>query len=656
MQVCLPTTNGVLDAFVADAITDRLVNLATGPPGVRYKESSMPFVQMENISHFLRACQLPPLSLPPHDIFQTVDLYEAKDPAQVLQCIGSFSRKAHTVQPNRFLGAIGQKRKSGLVSPQGTGNGGYGGGVNTTYGRRRGPSNASESSSTTFSSMAREKAGRISPTRTGGSDASTSASGAKSVSPNGGVSSWSKRTDEGATIPAWNIHQYGYMGGASQGNQGISFGARRQITTPGPKVPSLAEKERKRREEAAEAERLKVQAEEAEYRRRVEREAEEERDRIAEEQRWAEETRKQREREKKEAEEEKRRWDAEERKWKEEEEIRLREEQEVEAALEIERQRKRAGSDARLRGQFLSQYQAEQIQPSRTSSVENQERVAENQKVKELERQLEEAKERERQYERERQDRLRLDSNPTRQNTNEHQPKMSEPGMTPKALSVTHNKEDMRQEDERDYLRQQWSSHRNESHQIELPLESDTPPPQPPRPLPIPNSQQSYSSFQPASEEPPPNLPARPLPNPADFTPQVATPNRTERFLSTNPAPTTPRTTSHFPSELGLTTTSEVDAEDGRRKASQAKTKAGGFASKSLLEREMERERQRQQEWEESQKATKEAVARGVKDGGTGPGESWDVNQYGYTGGDNQNRGGVNFGARRQILGPRPKP
>jgi hypothetical protein len=46
---------------------------------------------------------------------------------------------------------------------------------------------------------------------------------------------------------------------------------------------------------------------------------------------------------------------------------------------------------------------------------------------------------------------------------------------------------------------------------------------------------------------------------------------------------------------------------------------------------------------------------------GTGQGQSWDVNQYGYLGGDNMNRGsgvgsGINIGGRRQIIGPRPKP
>jgi hypothetical protein len=37
----------------------------------------------------------------------------------------------------------------------------------------------------------------------------------------------------------------------------------------------------------------------------------------------------------------------------------------------------------------------------------------------------------------------------------------------------------------------------------------------------------------------------------------------------------------------------------------------------------------------------------------TGGGQSWDVNQYGYMGGDNQNRlGGIGAG-KRQIVGPR---
>lgn len=50
-----------------------------------------------------------------------------------------------------------------------------------------------------------------------------------------------------------------------------------------------------------------------------------------------------------------------------------------------------------------------------------------------------------------------------------------------------------------------------------------------------------------------------------------------------------------------MSSTAEQAGEDTRRIDSQQATKAGGWASKSLMEREMERERQRQKEWEEEQ-------------------------------------------------------
>ena len=642
-------------------MSSRLVNLAIEPSGVRYKQSSMPFVQMENISHFLRACQAPPLGLPPHDVFLTVDLYEAKDPAQVVQCIGAFSRRANILHPERFPRAVGARGK-GIVSPQNTGssNSGYSSGLGSTYGKARVPSNTSESSVSTSSTINRSigafnsnKSTPLNMNINGGA-----------ISPQGGISSWSKKTDEGKTTPAWNIHQYGYMGGASQGNQGITFGGRRQITTPSPKVPSLAEKERKRREAATETERLRVQAEEVEHRRRVEREAEEERDRIAEERQWEEETRKQRELEKQNAENEKRKWEEEERKWKEEEKLRLKDEKEAEARFERERQRKRANSEERIRHQFLSHHQAEQPQLPRNPSGEDPERITERERVKDLERQLEEAKERERQYERERQERLRFNSSPQSSNGNFPRPAENSPETSASAPSLPSrphkNSVDSWQADEREYLRQEWS------HQQDGSMDESSPP-QPPRPLPIPQSLPSSSPVPPnPSETSHPSLPTRPLPDPKTYTQTQfqsrsqtpVTSSRTARFLSSNPAPTPSLPISHVPLEAASTSTAEHDAENARRLASQNHTKAGAWAGKSLLEREMERERQRQQEWEEAQKATKEAAAQGLREdgAGTGPGESWNVNQYGYLGGDSQNRGGVVFGARRQLVGPRPRP
>ncbi|KAI9763688.1 MAG: hypothetical protein M1840_009161 [Geoglossum simile] len=639
----------------------KLVNLVLPPPGVKYKASAMPFIQMENISHFLRAVQAYPLNLQPHDVFLTVDLYEAKDPTQVLQCLGAFSRVANTLDPSRFKRSVGQKPRNAL-SPQGTGtsSGGYGSGF-TTIGRGRGASTASQGSST-FNPVSRPvAAGTLSPSLTGGSSASRS-NGGGAISPREPVSSWSKKSDEGATAPAWNIHQYGYMGGASQGNQGITFGTRRQITTPAPSIPSLTEKQRRRQEDQAEVERLRIAAEEAEYRRRVERDAEEERKRLEEERLWEEETKRQREREKREAEEEKRRWEAEERKWKEDEEVRIREENQAEARLEKERQRKRAGSDARLKGQFLSQYQSEQARMFQSGGSEDVEQMQERERIRGLERELEKARERERQYRREREQRADIVSE--RRAIEKHdfvmrkkvEDQKPQPSSRSQAESSHHRKdsEDSWQGDEREYLRREWGNHHSEplvnsSHHPHGQDQTQDAALLPDRALPdtVPVRVKTNNTG-PSS---------RPLPDPASY---VSPTNRTDRFLAINRPPSQERPKIHFPSELGFDSAAERHAEDSRRETSTVKTKAGGWASKSLLEREMERERQRQQEWEESQRATQEAAQRGIgqgtKEGQVGEGGAWDVNQYGWTGGDSQNRGGVAFGGRRQIIGPRPPP
>lgn len=563
----------------------------------------MPFVQMENISHFLRACQMAPLGLPPHDVFLTVDLYERKDPAQVLQCLSAFSRRANALQPGKFPRSIGGiKSKGGVVSPQGTG---------STLGitsRSRGTSNVSQSSSTTFNPIARDTTpGRVSPTKTGPSPGS----------PPPAVSSWSKKTDQGTTAPAWNIHQYGYMGGASQGNQGVAFGARRQITSTTPAVPSLAEKEKQRRE--AEEEAGRQQQEE-----RLRRQQEEENSKAEEERRWAEETARLREKERREIEDEKRRWAEEQRRWEEDEQRRLKEEIETEERADKERQRKRATSDARLNGQFLSQYQAIQKSP------ELDEPSAESRRIQELERQLELAKQRELQYEEERDDLRAKAAAEKARSRSRSRPRPVQP-----SYDLTS------QVEERKLLRSEWNKQQNETAAVPEQEEEAPPPPLPSRPLPEPTVA--------------PAQPPRPLPTPGTYSRE----NRTDRFLASNPAPVQSRPVPHRPQDYSTTT--EVDIENRRRAAAQEKTRAGGWASKSLLEREMERERERQREWEDNQKNTAEAAKAGVgADVKTSPGQgAWDVHQYGYLGGDSQNRGGTGLGVsgpRRQIIGPRPPP
>ncbi|PYH46763.1 calponin homology domain protein [Aspergillus saccharolyticus JOP 1030-1] len=605
----------LLEALKDGVALCKLVNLAVSP-GVKYKQSSMPFVQMENISHFLRACQMPPLSLPPHDVFLTVDLYEAKDPAQVLQCLTSFSRRANALQPNKFPYALGPQSKGNSLSPHVTGS---------------------------------SQGGAYTPTRSrgfGGSD-SGHTSPARSPQP---VSSWSKRSDEHSTAPAWNIHQYGYMGGASQGNQGVAFGARRQITTAAPHVPSLAEKEKRRREEE---ERRRIQELEDERRRQQQLEAEEEQARLEEERRWEEETARAREQERLQVEAERKRWDQQQREWQEEERKRQREERETEERLEKERLQRREAQDSRLNGQFLSQYQASMAGSGKPAAAsESQER----QRIRQLEHELERAKERERQYERERQEDARANSPETARS----------PRKVPVPPKPSYDLSSLEQE--RRLLRGEWQKHNSQDHEgVPTPIAespaSPPPPSSPRRPLPEPNT-----GSKPA---PPP----RPLPDPAAYasppqspsTPRKPVPisspvrgageSRIDRFLSFNRPPSSPKPATHRPADF--TTTAEVDAENSRRLAAQEKTKAGGWASKSLLEREMERERERQREWEESQKQTQEAAAKGLRDGtlGSGPGQAWDVHQYGYMGGDNQNRGGPGLGvggARRQIIGSRP--
>lgn len=569
-----------------------------------------------------------PLSMPPHDMFLTVDLYEAKDPAQVLQCISAFSRRANVVKPSNFPATIGAKSKGGVMSPQMTGNSQSGLSSPGIFppSRDRGISNVSDQSATTWNPLAKGSfaSGRTSPTKNGGPG-----------SPPSGISSWSKKGDETSSAPAWNIHQYGYMGGASQGNQGISFGARRQITSAAPSVPSMAEKDRKRKEEAAEAELQRRQQEEAEHQARLEREAEEERARLEEERRWEEETRRLREKERREAEEEKRRWDEEQRRWKEEEEARAQEEKAIQARLDMEKARSRANSDARLNGQFLSQYQSQQGSKSRNVSGEGRVLSPESQRIKDLERELELAKERERQYEHERQERMRSDRPKASYTRARSRSRPRLPERPP---------QDDVQNDEREYLQGVWQA----QNQAQAP-------PKPPRPTPAEPAEPVFvkkNNTGPSARPLPSPGGSRPLPDPTNYTPNT---NRTDRYLSTNPAPVAAQAASHRPSDYSTTT--EVDLENERRKASQAKTKASGWASKSLLEREMERERERQREWEEGQKQT-QAAPRDTTTGSR-PGQSWDVHQYGYMGGDSQNRGGSGLGvggARRQIIGPRPPP
>ncbi|KAH6624349.1 hypothetical protein B0J18DRAFT_175850 [Chaetomium sp. MPI-SDFR-AT-0129] len=682
----------LLEALKDGVALCKLVNLAVGPPGVKFKKSAMPFVQMENISHFLRASQAPPLNLQQHDMFLTVDLYEQKDPAQVLQCLGAFSRAANSVNPSAFPTPIGPRSaRAGVLSPEATGP------TTPTGLRGRGVSNAS--SNTSSSVYGRPP---VAPARTGDSASGrwsptkspTQPAGASS--PPAPVSSWSKREHEGATSPAWNIAQYGYLGGASQGNLGIAFGGRRQITSAGPSVPSFAEKEKRRKEKEAEAER---QRQEEERQRQAELEAEEERARLEEERRFEEETRRQREDERRRLEEEKRRWEEEEREWRLTEETRRREEEEANARLEAERRTARK-SNPQLRGQFLSQYQAEQETPDKA-------------RIRELEQQLEQARQREASYEKERQGRsLRPGTSDGKKARSRSRSRAAQPVSRQDSWSVR---------DERNFIASQRPQHHPQLEQHEeeveepalsparlasprpLPNPAALPPPAakvkahrtgegPPPPLPIRSQhtgsrplpdpgasqpvQQHYQQPQQQLEQPAPALPvrkqhtgSRPLPEP--FEPAAPpTPVRKQHTgsrplpnpttYSSSSSPEAPRQQRHQPppQQQQHKTFSppppqhqtfsppppqpQQQQQQQQRfqppKPSPTSPPAAPPKKMSLLEREMELERQRQREWEDAQRETAATAAAQSADGGTndhgidgiggGIGGRWDVSQW----------------------------
>ncbi|RKP13976.1 Myophilin, partial [Piptocephalis cylindrospora] len=79
--------------------------LKAAKPATRFKVSKMPFIQMENIEIFLRGAK--DMGCPAHDLFMTVDLYEEKNPTQVVDAIWSFSR--HCAQAGLDFPILGPK-------------------------------------------------------------------------------------------------------------------------------------------------------------------------------------------------------------------------------------------------------------------------------------------------------------------------------------------------------------------------------------------------------------------------------------------------------------------------------------------------------------------------------------------------------------------
>lgn len=97
----------LIDILKPGLLLCQLGNMLAIPnnPCTKVKNSRMPFVQMENISFFLKACEM--IGVPHDEIFQTVDLFDRKDPYQVIVTLISFSRIANRM--DHSIPVIGPK-------------------------------------------------------------------------------------------------------------------------------------------------------------------------------------------------------------------------------------------------------------------------------------------------------------------------------------------------------------------------------------------------------------------------------------------------------------------------------------------------------------------------------------------------------------------
>lgn len=90
----------LLDSLKDGTLLCLLVNTTFGESSIKYKESKLAFIQMENIEKFLNFAKSQ--GVPQDELFQTVDLYESKDPYQVIMSLQSFSRMLNNKFPNKY--------------------------------------------------------------------------------------------------------------------------------------------------------------------------------------------------------------------------------------------------------------------------------------------------------------------------------------------------------------------------------------------------------------------------------------------------------------------------------------------------------------------------------------------------------------------------
>jgi len=83
----------VHEALKSGVVLCNLINKLYPGKVAKIGKGNMPFVQMENIGAYLNGCKS--LGLQTHDLFQTVDLYEAKNMNQVITNVLAL-RRVHT--------------------------------------------------------------------------------------------------------------------------------------------------------------------------------------------------------------------------------------------------------------------------------------------------------------------------------------------------------------------------------------------------------------------------------------------------------------------------------------------------------------------------------------------------------------------------------
>lgn len=631
----------------------------------------MPFVQMENISLFLWACKTPPLNLQEHDIFLTVDLYESKDPAQVIQCLVAFSRAAHSINPAAFPSAIGQQSR--LISPQSMG------GLGPSL-KHRGYSGASNALNSTIEMETLTPLASLETENSSSGEWSTKNSSKNDINYKTVLSSWSKREHKDTISPAWNIAQYGYLGGASQANLGIAFGSRRQIISTGPTFPILTDKSKKQCEKKAD-ENLRVENQKRESKRpaQIEPQIEIEDYLCIGEERTLENKASQACREElRMQEEEKRIWEEQERQWKLTEDNRRREEKEAEARMDEERRRARSRSrEPNLQGQILSQFQDGNVISANRSNYSS--------RAREFENELKLARQREAEYQ-------ALRQNPGNRS-------LSKLRMVSPSRPKLPARMDSWSKDEREVLR---TPHHTSSAEKEFQYPFFQQPilPKKSRPLPDPTAIAPLLHFevqQTGQNHPMPDrtttspiktesyhIDSRPLPKvpaPQPLSRQVQSHLHQESFpplqnlpsvqpsfrqdlMSSRPQPPTPTKSDsfilprNFPKSLhSLDYGQPGFLNRGRNgNSQQCQGTLVNSGPNTLLEREMEMERQRQKEWEEIQMEKKpharlaNEMVEGINDYN---GRYWDVNQRPrFTDEDNHN----SRTGRQQIVGPRPLP